>query len=55
MTPEVGKWSTMGGLGVMIDELSKQLQCFGENVVVVSPFYDRNKKGESDYLRRDGI
>lgn len=23
ITPEIGKWSTVGGLGVMVDELSK--------------------------------
>ena len=25
VTPEVGAWSSVGGLGVMVDELSKEL------------------------------
>lgn len=29
VTPEIGKWSTVGGLGVMIDELSKELARIG--------------------------
>jgi starch synthase len=28
-TPEIGKWSTVGGLGVMVDELSLELAKFG--------------------------
>ena len=29
VTPEVGRWSTVGGLGVMIDELSYGLALLG--------------------------
>ena len=25
VTPEIGSWSSVGGLGVMVDELSKEL------------------------------
>lgn len=49
-TPELGKWSTAGGLGVMVDELSLGLAAIGEEVWVISPYYDRNKRGESGYL-----
>lgn len=30
VTPEIGVWSTVGGLGVMVDELSKELVKLGE-------------------------
>lgn len=55
MTPELGKWSTVGGLGVMVDELSVGLADLGQEVIVVSPYYHRNKKGATDYLQQDGI
>lgn len=60
-TPEIGKWSTVGGLGyyfnwrVMVDELSQGLAALNENVYVISPYYHRNKKGDTDYLRQDNI
>jgi starch synthase len=44
MTPELGKWSTIGGLGVMIDELSQGLASINEKIIVISPYYHRNKK-----------
>lgn len=55
ITPEIGKWSTVGGLGVMVDELSKELAKIGEEVIVVSPYYELNKKGKSGYLAEDGF
>ncbi|PFH35371.1 hypothetical protein BESB_062580 [Besnoitia besnoiti] len=56
VTPELGRWSTVGGLGVMVDELSTTLATeLGQEVWVVSPYYDRNRKGEQNYLARDGI
>lgn len=54
-TPELGRWSTVGGLGVMVDELSQGLAMLGERVVMVSPYYARNRKGETDYLAKDPI
>lgn len=30
VTPEIGSWSSVGGLGVMVDELSKELVKLGE-------------------------
>ena len=50
VTPELGKWTTTGGLGVMVDELSQELAKIGEDVIVISPYYEKNKKGDSGYL-----
>lgn len=52
-TPELGRWSTVGGLGVMVDELSVGLRALGQEVVVISPYYDRNRKGVTGYLAKD--
>jgi len=38
-TPELGKWSTVGGLGVMIDELSVGMAELGQEIIVISPYY----------------
>lgn len=54
-TPELGKWSTVGGLGVMVDELSIGLADLGQEVIVISPYYHRNRKGATDYIHQDGI
>lgn len=51
--PELGRWSTVGGLGVMVDELSIGLADLGQEVWVISPYYERNRKGETGYLARD--
>lgn len=52
-TPELGRWSTVGGLGVMVDELSIGLADLGQEVVVISPYYERNRKGQTGYLAQD--
>ena len=52
-TPELGRWSTVGGLGVMVDELSYGLSLLGQEVWVISPYYERNRKGETGYLAKD--
>lgn len=44
-TPELGRWSTVGGLGVMVDELSIGVAALGQEVIVISPYYERNRKG----------
>lgn len=44
-TPELGRWSTVGGLGVMVDELSIGLSDLGQEIIVISPYYERNRKG----------
>ena len=51
--PELGRWSTVGGLGVMVNELSEGLAALGEKISVVSPYYHKNRKGEVDYLKND--
>lgn len=51
--PELGRFSTVGGLGVMVDELSQGLVALGEEVWVVTPYYEKNKKGETGYLTND--
>lgn len=55
VTPELGKWSTVGGLGVMVDELTCTLASHGQEVWVISPYYHFNKRGEIDYLLKDNI
>lgn len=50
LSPELGKWSTVGGLGVMVDELTVGLAALGANVVVISPYYHVNRKGVSEYV-----
>ena len=52
-TPELGRWSTVGGLGVMVDELCLGLVELGQEVIVISPYYDRNRKGMTGYLALD--
>jgi len=52
-TPELGRWSTAGGLGVMVDELSIGLADLGADVTVISPYYDKNRKGQTGYLSED--
>ena len=52
VTPEIGRWSTIGG---MVDELTQGLSALGQDVIVISPYYDRNRKGESNYLIKDEI
>eukprot|EP00026_Physarum_polycephalum_P000294 Phypoly_transcript_00294.p1 GENE.Phypoly_transcript_00294~~Phypoly_transcript_00294.p1 ORF type:complete len:1701 (-),score=242.89 Phypoly_transcript_00294:112-5214(-) len=53
--PELGKWSTAGGLGVMVDELTQDLADLGCDIHVISPYYNRNRRGEHGYLAADGI
>lgn len=37
----------------MVDELSIGLANLGQEVVVISPYYDRNRKGATGYLATD--
>lgn len=43
----------MGGLGVMVDELAIGLADLGQEVIVISPYYERNRKGQTGYLAQD--
>jgi len=51
--PEYGRFSTAGGLGVMVDELTKDLADLGLDVYVISPYYTVNRKNQSGYLEMD--
>ena len=55
ISPELGRWSTVGGLGVMVDELTRGLASLGVDVTVISPYYERNRAGQSGYLAKDNI
>ena len=50
LTAELGRFSTAGGLGVMVDELTKGLAKLGLDIYVVSPYYAVNRKNQTDYL-----
>lgn len=50
LSAELGRFSTAGGLGVMVDELSQGLAKLGLEVYVVSPYYAVNRKNQPDYL-----
>ena len=53
ITPELGRWSTVGGLGVMVDELTTCLSKLGQDIYIVTPYYHKNRKGQVDYLLDD--
>lgn len=55
VTPEIGSWTSVGGLGVMVDELAKELVRLGEEVYIFTPFYQYNKKKQTDYIQKDGF
>ncbi|OEH78134.1 hypothetical protein cyc_02046 [Cyclospora cayetanensis] len=70
VAPELGKWSTVGGLGVMVDELSTTLATCGfwgiphdECAVLEHHLHDdlsilrssARRRGERGYLEKDGI
>ena len=55
ITPEYGKYTKTGGLGVMTDELSTGLADLGEDVYVVTPWYEDKSKKNPDMLVKDGI
>ena len=37
----------------MVDELAYGLALLGQEVWVISPYYERNRKGETGYLAKD--
>ena len=53
-TPEIGRWSTVGGLGVMVDELAIGLADLGQEIIVISPYYERSRKGKTGKDGRNG-
>ncbi|KAH3767864.1 glycosyl group 1 family protein [Pelomyxa schiedti] len=54
VTPEMGRFSTVGGIGVVVDELSQCLASFGCSVYVISPYYNYFR-GKTGYLAKEGI
>jgi len=55
VTPEIGRFSTVGGVGVMLDELTRALAVLGAEIHIISPYYNYNRKGNTDYLKAEGI
>ena len=51
ITPEFGRFFKAGGIAVMVEELTQGLAKIGEDVIVIAPFYHRNRKGKTDYLK----
>jgi starch synthase len=39
----------------MVDDLTVELAHMKEDVIVISPYYERNKRGETGYLEKDGM
>lgn len=54
-TPEYGKYTKTGGLGVMTDELSRGMAELGEEVYVITPMYEDKFKKNPKVLEDDGI
>jgi len=55
VTPEIGRFSTVGGIGVMVDDLTQALVSLGLEIHIISPYYNFNRKGKTDYLAAEGI
>ncbi|KAH0802336.1 alpha amylase domain-containing protein [Histomonas meleagridis] len=55
VAPELGPFSKVGGLSTMVWELAKELVQLGLDIHVISPYYNVNPKGETDYLKKYGI
>ena len=53
VTPELGKWTSLGGLGIMVDELTQCLAKLGQEIVIISPYYHTDKNGKNNYLEND--
>lgn len=55
VTPEVAPWSKIGGVAVMVDELTQDLASLGLDVRVISPYYNYDRDGKTGYLKKDGV
>ena len=53
ITPEIGKWSGLTNLGKTIDDLTHCLGLLGQDIYVISPYYQKNKDGKTNYLEND--
>ena len=53
ITPEIGdrgQLNSIGGLGKKLDELTQSLTWLGQEIIIISPYYNVNKEGKSNYL-----
>lgn len=56
VSSEMGRFSTVGGVGVLVDELTRSIARQGYSVYVVTPYFNYNKYGHTNYLRpEDGF
>ena len=55
VTPEIGRFSKVGGIAVMVDELTRALVLLGCEVIVISPYYNFDRKGQTGYLKEEGV
>ena len=53
ITPEIGEWTTVGKLGKTIDELTIGICSLGQEIIIISPYYYENSKGQKNYLNND--
>ena len=53
ITPEIGRWTSLGALGQTVDELTQGLSALGLDIIIISPYYYKNSKGKTDYLEND--
>ena len=55
VTPEIGRFSKIGGIAVMVDELTQAMISLGCEIIVISPYYNFNSKGKTGYLKEEGV
>jgi len=53
ITPEIGRWSGITNLGRTIDDITHCLGLLGQDIYVISPYYQKNKDGKTYYLEND--
>jgi len=53
ITQEIGKCSGITSLGRTIDEITHCLGLLGQDIYVISPYYQKNKGGKTYYLKND--
>ena len=55
ITPEYAKFMKIGGLAVMIEDLVEELNNYGEKILLIMPYYDKDKKNKTNYLKEKGV
>lgn len=53
ITPELGRWTSVGNVGKTVDELTRGLCNLGQDVFVIAPYYTKNSRGKTNYLEKD--